>query len=190
MTYREPRDFPSQVGIPNYWWENDLREPSFMRRVLPPSNWDDRALAHIGEHIATEAKASAAYDAFAEVEDPQIKYLAALIAADEHRHHQMLSDIAGALQAEVGGRLDGPPIARTVDLIPERAAALLEKTRELLAIEESDVGELKKLHRDVHEAPDETIWPLLIEIMELDTEKHIRILKGIERHLTRHRWPH
>ena len=77
----------------------------------------------------------------------------------------MLSDIAGALQAEVGGRLDGPPIARTVDLIPERAAALLEKTRELLAIEESDVGELKKLHRDVHEAPAEPIWPLLIEIM-------------------------
>ena len=190
MTNREPYEFPSQEGIPGLWWETDVREPGFMRDVLPPSTWDDRALAHIGEHIAIEAKAGAAYDAFAEVDDPQIKYLAALIAADEHRHHQMFSDIAQALQSEVSERLDEPPIAKAVQLSPERAAALLEEAQQLLAIEENDAGELKKLHRDLHSAPDETIWPLLIEIMELDTEKHIRILKGIEKHLTRHRWPH
>ena len=190
MTYREPHDFPSQEYVPGFWWADDIRQPGFMRNVLPPSTWDDRALAHISEHIAIEARAGAAYDAFSDVEDPQIKYLAALIATDEHRHHQMLSDIASALQAAVSARLDGPPTARPVQLSADRKAALLEQARQLLEIEESDAGELKKLHRDLHSAPDEAIWPLLIEIMELDTAKHIRILKGIERHLTRDRWPH
>jgi rubrerythrin len=190
MTYQEPHDFPSQRAIPGYPWDTDLHEPGFMRDVFPPSEWDVLALAHIDQHIATEAKAGTAYDALAEVDDPQIKYLAALIAADERRHHQMLSDIARALRSEVSEQSDEGPLAKAAPLSPEQATALLKEAQKLLAIEKNDVGELKKLHREVHLAPNETIWPLLIEIMELDTEKHIRILKGIERHLTRHRWPH
>ena len=194
MTYRGPRhDFPSQEQVPGYWWsdlwDGDFGEPGFLRSILPPSPWDERALAHIAQHITTEADASAAYDAFAEVEDPQIKYLAALIATDEHRHHQMLSDIARPLEARVNATPDSSPPTRSVTLAPERVAALVEETRKLLAIEEGDVGELKKLRRELHEAPEDTMWPTLIDVMELDTEKHIRILKAIERHLSRHRWP-
>jgi rubrerythrin len=190
MTHQESHDFPSQQAIPGYPWDTDLHEPGFMRDVFPPSTWDDLALVHIDEHIATEAKAGAAYDALAEADDPQIKYLAALIAADERRHHQMLSDIARALRAEVSEQSDEGALAKGGHLSTEQATALLHETQQLLALEKNDVGELKKLHREFHPASDETIWPLLIEIMELDTEKHIRILKGIERHLTRRRWPH
>jgi hypothetical protein len=57
MTYREPHDFPWQEGVSGFWWEGDIREPGFVRDVLPPSTWDDRSLAQIGGRMATEAKA-------------------------------------------------------------------------------------------------------------------------------------
>lgn len=189
MADLDPHDFPSQVGVPGVpWLDTGLGEPNFMRD-FPPSPWEDLALAHIEQHIATEGKAAAAYDDLAKAEDPQVRYLAAMIAADERRHHRLLSDIADSLRSRVSEAVDDSAIARTSALSSERRKALLEATRRLLAIEEDDAGELKKLRREVHRAPDQTMWPLLVEIMELDTEKHIRILKAVERHLSRDRWP-
>lgn len=190
MTYESPSDFPSQDGVPGIWWPTSLRTPSFLLDVPPSSAWEDLALAHIEQHIAREEQAARWYEDFARVEDPQIKYLAAMIAADEHRHHQMLSDIARSLESRVSEKIDDSVTSNAVALSPEREAALLEAARQLLAVEEEDVDELKTLRRDLHLAPSGTIWPLLVEIMELDTQKHIRILKAIERHLTRERWPH
>ncbi|MCL2393875.1 MAG: ferritin-like domain-containing protein [Acidimicrobiaceae bacterium] len=188
MTYMEPRDFPSQVGVPGVpWWSEDLRQPSFMRD-FPPSVWEDLALAHIEQHIATETGAAEAYEDLGKAEDPQVRYLASLIAADEMRHHQLLQDIAQSLRSRVSETVDQSAIAKVAPLSSERRGVLLEKTRQLLEIEENDTGELKKLRRELDKAPDETVWPLLVEIMESDTEKHIRILKAIERYLTRERW--
>jgi hypothetical protein len=71
-------------------------------------------------------------------------------------------------------------------LTTERREALLKQTRRLLDVEKDDVGKLKELRHDVRLAPDGTLWPELIEVMSLDTEKHIQILKAIERKLKRH----
>lgn len=188
MSYREPLDFPSQAGVPGIpWWSPGLREPSFMRD-FPPSVWENLTLAHIEHHIATETGAAASYEDLGKAEDPQVRYLASMIAADEYRHHQLLSDIAQSLRSRVSETTDDSAIAKPSPLSAERRDALLEITRRLLSIEESDTGELKKLRRQLDKAPDETVWPLLVEIMELDTEKHIRILKAVERYLTRDRW--
>ncbi|MBO0746920.1 MAG: hypothetical protein J2O47_01140 [Acidimicrobiaceae bacterium] len=188
MTYLDPPNFPSQVGVPGMpWWDADLRQTSFIR-FFPPSMWEDLALTHIEQHIATESGAAQAYEDLGKAEDPQVRYLASLIAQDEYRHHQLLSDIAQSLRSRVAEKADDSAIAKSAPLSPERRDALLENTRQLLSIEENDTGELKKLRRQLDKAPDETVWPLLIEIMELDTEKHIRILKAIERYLTRDRW--
>jgi rubrerythrin len=188
MAHFDPPTFPSQVGVPGTpWWNHDLREPEFMR-YFPPSLWEDLALSHIEQHMAIETNALQAYEDLGKAEDPQVRYLAAMIASDEQRHHQLLSDIAQSLRSRVAEKADDSAIANTGDLSPERRETLLETARQLLAIEENDADELKKLRRQLHQAPEQTIWPLLIEVMELDTEKHIRILKAVERYLTQEKW--
>lgn len=187
MAHLEPEDFPSQAGVPGIpWWHEAVVEPAFMKD-FPPTLWEDLALAHIQEHMAIEAGAEEAYEDLGNAEDPQVRYLAAMIAADEHRHHQLLSDIAEALKSRVGGTADQSAIAGG-EVSRERREALLGVTRKLLAMEEDDADKLKALRRELHRAPERTVWPLLVEIMELDTEKHVRILKGIEGHLRRDHW--
>jgi rubrerythrin len=182
MTSQQAPDFPSQRGVPGLWWEDDFHDADFMRSAVVSSTWDERLLEHIDTH---EAGASSAYDALAELGDPQIRYLAGLIAADEHRHHAMLVALATSVRSTVSDEGDElewgtPPVLTT-----EQRDALLKQTRRLLEVEKDDVGKLKELRRDVRPAPNGTLWPELIEIMSLDTEKHIQILKAIERKLKR-----
>jgi hypothetical protein len=185
MTRQQAQDFPSQRVVPGLWWEEDYRDADFMRCAMPSSTWDERLLAHIDNHVVLEADASSAYDALAGMGDPQIRYLAGLIASDEHRHHSMLLALATSVRSTVcdeGDELEWskPPVLTTGQL-----EALLKQTKQLLDVERDDAGKLKELQRDVRLAPDGTLWPELIEIMSLDTDKHIQILKSIERKLKR-----
>jgi hypothetical protein len=123
--------------------------------------------------VVLEADASSAYDVLADMGDPQIRYLAGLIAAHEHRHHAMLLALATSVRSAVcddGDELEWskPPVLTT-----EQREALLKQTRRLLDVEKDDVGKLKELRRDVRRAPDGTLWPELVEVMSLDTEKHL-----------------
>ena len=59
--------------------------------------------------------------------------------------------------------------------------ALIAQTRELLASEKKDRAELRRLRRRLR-AYSGTIWPFLIDLMLLDTDKHSRILRYIIRH--------
>ena len=54
---------------------------------------------------------------------------------------------------------------------------MLELTDELLEKEEEDVKELKRLQRELREVKDTSLWSLLVDLMERDTQKHIAILK-------------
>ncbi|HTW98914.1 MAG TPA: hypothetical protein VMD59_09065, partial [Acidimicrobiales bacterium] len=56
---------------------------------------------------------------------------------------------------------------------------LREMVNELLHFEREDAKRLRQLKRTLHPVSETTIWPLLIEAMELDTKKHILILKHI-----------
>jgi rubrerythrin len=157
-----------------------------MQSAISSTTWDERLLEHIDEHLVLEADASSAYDALAELGDPQIRYLAGLIAADEHRHHAMLVAIATSVRSTVCEEGDELELGKPQVLSNERRDALLTKTRQLLDVEKDDARKLKELRRDVRPAPDGTLWPELIEIMSLDTEKHIQILTAIERRMKRH----
>jgi rubrerythrin len=183
MTRQQAPDFPSQRGVPGLWWEDDFHDSDFMRSAMPSSTWDEQLLEHIDNHLVLEAGASSAYDALAEMGDPQIRYIAGLIAADEHRHHAMLLALAASVRSTVSDERDDLEWGKASALTTEQRDALLEQTRRLLEVEKDDVGKLKELRRDVRPAPDGTLWPELIEVMSLDTEKHIQILKAIERKL-------
>jgi hypothetical protein len=178
-------NFPSEEAVPGIWWGMDYWEPEFIRAAMAPSNWDERALHHIEEHLDAEATAQGAYDELAGNGDPAIRYLARLIGADERRHHQILDNIASALRARLSGEEITPSETETVPLTTEQRETLLAETRRLLELERADAVALKELRADLRPAKDETLWPLLAEIMAADTDKHVRILKAIERRLKR-----
>jgi rubrerythrin len=175
-------EFPSQTAVPGIYWNEEYVPPEFTRS-FSSSVWDERALAHIDEHLAVEAKASSAYEALATAADPAVRYLAGLIAEDEQRHHQVLSKIAAVLRAEVS---DVAAPVDHVEVSAEQRKELLEEARRLLAMEKTDATALKALRHELHAAPEETMWPVLVEMMAFDTDKHIHLLKAIERHLGGH----
>jgi rubrerythrin len=172
--------FPSQTAIPGPFWE-ESSSSSFIRS-FPSSIWDERALAHIDEHLAVEAKAASSYESFAKADDPAVKYLAGLIAEDEQRHHTVLARIAEVLRAEVN---DLTVPTHVGEVTAEQRKALLVEAHRLLEVEKSDATALKALRHELHSAPEETMWPVLVEMMMFDTDKHIHLLRAIERHLGR-----
>ena len=60
----------------------------------------------------------------------------------------------------------------------------LELTRELIANEEADATELKRLRKEMRDFEDTTLWALLVDTMQLDTAKHLTLLRFVERHAT------
>ena len=55
---------------------------------------------------------------------------------------------------------------------------LVEQTKKLLASEKKDRTDLLRLRRRLRNYSG-TIWPLLIDVMLLDTKKHMRILRHV-----------
>jgi hypothetical protein len=47
--------------------------------------------------------------------------------------------------------------------------------------EERDIAELKRLKRELRDVKDTSLWELLVELMQRDTEKHIAILKFVRK---------
>jgi rubrerythrin len=175
-------EFPSQTAIPGIYWNDDFVSRDF-KRPFPSSVWDERALAHIDEHLAVEAKASSSYEALAKAVDPAVRYLARLIAEDEQRHHQVLSKIAAVLRTEVDDV--AVPIDH-VEVSDDQRKELLGEAHRLLEMEKTDATALKVLRHELQDAPEESMWTALVEMMAFDTDKHIHLLKAIERHLGGH----
>ncbi len=110
---------------------------------------------------------------------PRRRFLIEQILADERRHHALFEKLSAASSGgDVGGRGPG-----TAGPSPEEVAELLEQTRRLIEFERDDAAALKALDRELRPKDDDTIWRLLVELMELDTSKHLRILDYLERRL-------
>ena len=53
---------------------------------------------------------------------------------------------------------------------------------ELIAQEKRDADELHRLAKELRDVKDTTVWQLLVRLMEMDTAKHIEILKFVRKH--------
>lgn len=128
-------------------------------------------------HVREEVGILEAYEALCEtVDDDGLRYLLRLILDDEHRHHQLFEDLAAAARSEdASGVVPAPPAADH--------DGLLAQTERFLDIEREDAEQLKALHKKLRPAADDTLWRLLVELMQLDTEKHIRILEYLRHRL-------
>jgi hypothetical protein len=149
--------------------------------------WEQELYDHLTSHQEKErglldyyqqASASADSDAF--------RYLVSLIVDDEVRHHRAFADMAEALRADVELRPDKPKIPR-LDHWGHQRELIVEITDKLLEQEHGDAKELRRLAKQLKDVKDTTLWHLLVELMEADTAKHIRILEFVKRHAGRSR---
>jgi rubrerythrin len=147
-----------------------------------PSPWDRHLYEHLKGHVENERAMLEKYAEVAERTDSKaFRYLVKLLIDEEVRHHRLFNELAGSLETEALMKREEPDIP---DMDFQRAdrAAVLEGAKELLENEERDIGELKRLQRELRDVKDTSLWGLLVELMQRDTEKHIAILKFVRNH--------
>jgi len=148
-------------------------------RAVAASTGEHDMVAWIARHGEEEGALLRRYERFArEAPSAVTRYLVHLILEDERRHHQVLAEIAHTIAW--GSLADvEPALPRMVEGAADDE--LIKQTRELLASEKKDRAELRRLRRRLRSYTG-TVWPFLVDLMLLDTDKHSRILRYIIRH--------
>ena len=149
-------------------------------RIAGASVWEQEIYDHVTGHIATERAILDEYQRLAEdpAGAPAFRYLAGLVLADERRHHQLFNDLAESIRQLAELRLDDEPIPSLQGLKADRER-IMAATERLLGVERADAKELKHLAKNLKVVRDTTLWVLLLELMQDDTAKHIKILRFI-----------
>jgi hypothetical protein len=148
-----------------------------------PSPWDRQLHAHLKGHVETERAILEKYAEVAERTDSKaFRYLVNLLIDEEVRHHRHFSEMADSLETQALMKREEPDIP-FMDFQRADRAAVLEGANELLENEKRDIGELKRLQRDLRDLKDTSLWGLLVELMQRDTEKHIAILNFVRDHV-------
>ena len=135
----------------------------------------------LARHGEEEGAILGRYRRFAEeASAPETRYLVKLILDDERRHHDLLVEMASAVAWGLVGKGTDPVLP---DMTHGDAgnAALAEETQSLLHAEEQDRVELKRLRKRLRPFRNISLWELVVDLMILDTEKHVQILKLIAR---------
>ena len=153
--------------------------------IEPPINaspWEREIFDHLVDHMRIEGAMLEQYVESAEASDSEaLKYLVNLLVEDERRHHRWFADLAKAVKSSAELDITPSPIPR-LDLDRHDWRGTLGMIEQLLANEEKDRVELKRLLKDLRENQDNSLWELLVEMMQLDTEKHIAMLKFAKKH--------
>ena len=138
----------------------------------------------LDQHGREEGELLERYKRFGdESELPAVRYLVRLVLEDEQRHHRVLEDLANTIG---WGSVKGAP-EQVVPAFPWKNRCdedLRSETQALLEHELRDRTKLRRLRRRLRTYGDVTMWELLIDLMRLDTAKHIRIFRLILRNET------
>jgi hypothetical protein len=148
----------------------------------PPtaSAWAQDMWTHLTEHAREEGVLLAEYlTAAEETESRALAYVIGLLVDDERRHHRWFADLAASLAAEAELDPAGPVVPR-LDFDRANRDAVLDLTRALLARERADAKALDKLRKELRDVEDTTLWAVLVDVMRLDTEKHVTMLRFVE----------
>ena len=147
-------------------------------RPGPDRDFELRLIAMLRGHDGREDAAIQSYRKLAESSpEPGVRYLARLIVEDEERHHRVIGEMLNqveAILAEAPVEPSVPYLTKTTD------KALAAETRKLLAFEKADSAELRRLQKELRHMSDSSLLPLLVRMLQLDTAKHIEILKYVK----------
>jgi hypothetical protein len=149
-------------------------------RPVGLSQWEEQLYDLLVEHVRSESDVLARYEGLAEESSGHVRFLLELIAEDEARHHRLYERWAQtvkalAMQPETEGGV--PDLAHEPDPARLTAAVL-----DLLEVEKQDEHQLKVLERMLKDVRRTTVWPLLVDLMMLDTKKHVLILEFLRDH--------
>jgi rubrerythrin len=147
-----------------------------------PSPWERQLYAHLTSHVETERGILERYSQIAgRTQSKAFKYLVNMLIEDEIRHHDLFTQIADSLKTDA--LLEGTdPIVPYMDFDRAGGADVRDASKQLMEDEERDISELKRLQRELRNVKDTTLWGLLVDLMERDTEKHIAILRFVRQH--------
>jgi hypothetical protein len=151
-----------------------------------PSAWARDLYVHLTSHVETERGMLEEYGSAAEASSSKaFAYLVNLLIEDEMRHHRILSALADSLETmSLRPGAKDPPIPY-LDFNKTNKETVLDLTEKLLEKEQQDALELKRLQRELRDVKDTTLWGLLVDLMERDTQKHVAILKFVKKHTKR-----
>jgi len=142
------------------------------------NEWWVRITHALESHVREETHFLDAYEELCEsVEDLGTRFLIDLILADERRHHELFARLAASARGD-----DGRPVIVTPNPSAEEARRILEPTRRFLDAEQEDREQLRRLAKDLDGVAD-SLWRLLIQLMDLDTRKHVAILEYLKERL-------
>jgi rubrerythrin len=152
-----------------------------MTKLLGASTWEAELYEHLTTHEAAEGAILAEYREVAAASSSKaFQYLSNLIIEDEIRHHRIFRDLAAALKNEVEIDPEEPAVPN-IGTWGHDAVTVLRLTETLLGHERDDAKELRRLSSDLKGLKQESLWQLLVKLMEMDTAKHIEILKFVKR---------
>jgi rubrerythrin len=149
-------------------------------RIVGASVWEQEIYDHVCGHVTSEGAILDEYLQLAEDPSgsPAFRYLAGLILADERRHHKMFNDLAESIRQMGELRLEDEPIPSLRGLRADRQR-IMATTERMIKAEHEDAQQLKQLAKKLKDVRETTLWGLLLELMQDDTEKHIKILQFI-----------
>lgn len=154
--------------------------------IEPPvgaSVWERELFEHLTSHIQRERLALQDYAEAAEATGSKaFAYVVGLLMEDERRHHELFMSLAASLKSEAELRSEDPEIPY-LDFDRVNPDRVRELSVRLLNNELDDAGELKRLHRMMHDIRDTTLWDLLVKLMRRDTDKHIAMLRFVLQHI-------
>jgi rubrerythrin len=115
------------------------------------------------------------------IDDPATRLLIELIIEDEERHHGLMARLA----EEVRNAPGGDAVTAAPRFSSDDVARLLEPTERFLEAERDDRRRLRALAKALEPLGGQNVWPLIVELMEIDTRKHVRILEYVRWRLRR-----
>jgi rubrerythrin len=151
-----------------------------------PSAWERDLYAHLSSHVEAESGLLQAYKAAAESSPSKaLRYLVNLLLDDEIRHHQIFTELAESLKNDALLRSGDPAVPYLDFDKTSNRDAVIDITDQLLQREQADAQELRRLRRELREVKDTSLWSLLVDVVERDTQKHIAILRFVKKHAGR-----
>ena len=135
--------------------------------------------SYLETHIEAEHDILLAYEKVAEEHPDDVAgYLLNMIVADEKRHHEMFGDMQRRIDNQIQWRTDGSGVP-SLSIDGDRAD-LMATTRTMIDTEQHDLRELRTLRRSWRRSEGErALWADLIRAAELDTKKHILLLRRL-----------
>ncbi len=145
----------------------------------PISSFDTMVLQHLDEHLAGEAEILHEYRQLATSPDPPVRYLAQLILEDEERHHRVLTEIANQFRSTTSLGQQTPQVPWLTKCTDRHGLA--RSVRRLRRFERRDLRHLRKLARQLRPIRDNSLNPVIVATLEMDTRKHLRYLRELKR---------